>query len=113
MTMQVERPPALSLWTERLLRLVFGLGEAPMRVLQRLLGTRRLPWAFLTPNLVVFAIFTFLPIVIDVYYAMTGGAQLLPGDRPFVGAETFTDLVACPCSLEPTSCRRALSWSGA
>jgi hypothetical protein len=49
-----------------------------MALLQRLLGMRRLPWAFLAPNL---GVFTFLPIIIDVYYAVTGVAQLLPRDR--------------------------------
>jgi alpha-1,4-digalacturonate transport system permease protein len=112
MSIEVDRTPALSLWSERLMRLVFGLGETPMALLQRVLGTGRLPWAFLAPNLVVFAIFTFLPIVIDVYYAVTGGAQLLPRDRPFVGAENFGDLLVCENHLDPTSCRRDLFWFG-
>ena len=112
MTIQADRTPPLSLLSERLLRLVFGLGEVPMAMLQRLLGMRRLPWAFLAPNLVVFGIFTFLPIIINVYYAVTGGAQLLPRDRPFVGAENFSDLLVCQNYLDPTSCRRDLFWFG-
>ena len=82
MTTKDDRTPARSAAAERLLRLVFDLGEVPMALLQRLLGPRRLPWAFLTPNLIVFGIFTFLPIVIDFYYSGTGGTNLLPTDRP-------------------------------
>jgi len=111
-TTQAQSAPALSLGAERLLRIVFGFGEAPMALLQRLIGAQRLPWAFLAPNLVVFAIFTFLPIVIDIYYAVTGGAQLIPRERPFVGAENFTDLLSCEDFRDPTSCRRDLFWFG-
>jgi len=95
-----------------LIGLVFNLAERPMALAQRVLGPRRLPWVFLTPNLVVFGIFTFLPIAIDVYYSLTGGAQLLPADRPFVGAQNFRELFECESYLDPTSCRRDLFWFG-
>jgi alpha-1,4-digalacturonate transport system permease protein len=95
-----------------LLRFVFSFGEVPMALLQRLIGSRRLPWAFLAPNLVVSAIFTFLPIVINVYYAVTGGAQLIPRERPFIGAENFSQLLSCENFLDPTSCQRDLFWFG-
>lgn len=95
-----------------LIGLVFNLAERPMALAQRALGSRRLPWVFLTPNLVVFGIFTFLPIAIDVYYSLTGGAQLLPADRPFVGAQNFRELFECESFLDPTSCKRDLFWFG-
>ena len=79
---------------------------------QASLGTRRLPWLFLLPNLAAFAVFTFLPIVIDVYYAFTGGAQLLPGARPWVGTENFQQLFDCGDFLDPTTCNRDLFWRG-
>jgi alpha-1,4-digalacturonate transport system permease protein len=112
MTTQVHGTPTLTIVAERVLRLAFGIGEAPMALLQRLLGVRRVPWAFLAPNLVVFAVFTFLPILINIYYAVTGGAQLLPRERPFVGAENFADLLSCESFLDPTRCRRDLFWFG-
>jgi len=104
--------PRLALWPGRLLGLVLNLPERPMVLAQQALGTRRLPWIFLSPNLVVFGVFTFLPIVIDVYYAFTGGAQLLPRDRPFVGLENFRELLDCQNYFDPTSCRRDLFWYG-
>jgi alpha-1,4-digalacturonate transport system permease protein len=107
-----DRSHPLARWATRLLALVFNLVEPPMALAQATLGARRLPWLFLTPNLIVFGIFTFLPIVIDVYYALTGGAQLLPADRPLVGAENFRELFECRSYLEPESCRRDLFWYG-
>jgi hypothetical protein len=101
MTIWADRTPPLSLVSERLLRLVFGLGEAPMALLQRLLRMRRLPWAFLAPNLVVFAIFTFLPIIINVYYALA--AQLVPGRAHDIvelsAGDEGDDLAAIPCVM--------------
>ncbi|MBV8241596.1 MAG: sugar ABC transporter permease [Hyphomicrobiales bacterium] len=87
-----------------------NLPERPMRAAQARLTDGRLGWLFVTPNLFVFAVFTFLPIVIDFWYALTGGAQLLPEDRPYVGAENFSTLLTCQNYLDPTSCERDLFW---
>lgn len=71
---------------------------------------RSTPWLFLTPNLVIFGVFTFLPIVINFYYAFTGGVQLYPRDRPFVGFENLASLLDCGNYLEPETCKRDLFW---
>jgi len=84
--------------------------EWPMRGLQRLLGVPRIGWAFVAPNLIVLGLFTFLPIVIDFYYALTGGAQLYPTERPYVGLENFQTLFDCQNYLDPSSCRKDLFW---
>ena len=47
------------------------------------------------PNLLVFGLFTFLPIVINFVYAITGGVKLMPFDRPFTGMENFGILFEC------------------
>jgi alpha-1,4-digalacturonate transport system permease protein len=69
-------------------------------------------WLFVGPNLLVFALFTFLPITLDVYYALTGGTALLPGDRPYAGAENFSELLACGDHLDATTCTVDLFWFG-
>ena len=89
---------------------VLNLLEWPMHVLQRLLGVPRIGWAFVTPNLIVLGLFTFLPIVIDVHYAFTGGAQLAPSERPYVGAENFQTLFDCRNYLDPSTCNKDLFW---
>ncbi|HSU05784.1 MAG TPA: sugar ABC transporter permease, partial [Acetobacteraceae bacterium] len=72
-----------------------NLPERPMRWAQSRLRDGRLGWLFVAPNLAVFSLFTFLPIAIDVYYALTGGTDLLPSQRPFVGAQNLAQLLAC------------------
>lgn len=112
----LDRPAGLGALAGRLLGRLYGavmnLPERPMRAAQARLTGGRLGWLFVTPNLLVFAVFTFLPIVIDVWYALTGGAQLLPQDRPYAGVENFASLLACRNYLDPTSCERDLFWYG-
>jgi alpha-1,4-digalacturonate transport system permease protein len=71
---------------------------------------RSTPWFFLTPNLVIFGVFTFLPIAINFYYAFTGGVQLYPRDRPWVGFENLATLLDCGNYLDPSTCKRDLFW---
>ena len=68
------------------------------------------PWLFVGPNLVIFGTFTFLPIVINLYYAFTGGVELYPRDRPFVGFENLATLLDCGNYLEPSSCKKDIFW---
>ena len=42
--------------------------------------TKATPQFFLGPNLLIFGVFTFLPIAINLYYAFTGGVELYPRD---------------------------------
>lgn len=96
---------------------VMNLPERPMRLAQRLLDGGRaagsgIGWLFVGPNLAVFGLFSFLPIVVNVHYALTGGTQLLPWDRPFVGGENFATLLDCGSFLDPNSCARDLFWHG-
>ena len=84
--------------------------EVPMRALQRALGVPRIGWVFVAPNLVVLGLFTFLPIVIDFYYAFTGGAELYPSQRPFTGLENLQTLFDCDRYLDASSCRIDLFW---
>lgn len=46
-----------------------------MLALQRLLGINRLAWVFLAPNLILFGLFAFLPVILNVVYATTGQRQ--------------------------------------
>jgi alpha-1,4-digalacturonate transport system permease protein len=70
----------------------------------------RTPWFFLAPNLVIFGVFTFLPIAINLYYAFTGGVQLYPQDRPFVGMENIATLLDCGNYWDVSTCKKDLFW---
>jgi alpha-1,4-digalacturonate transport system permease protein len=86
------------------------LAERPMRLAQRLIGARRMAWVFLAPNLAIFGVFTFLPIAINFYYAFTGGVELYPAQRPWVGGENLATLFDCTNHFDPSTCRKDLFW---
>jgi len=88
-----------------------NLPERPMRWAQRRFGPR-FAWLFVGPNLLVFGLFTFLPILIDFWYAATGSTQLMPQARPWVGLGNLRALLACGNYLDPSSCQRDLFWHG-
>ncbi|MBU2994391.1 sugar ABC transporter permease [Octadecabacter sp. 1_MG-2023] len=84
--------------------------EVPMLALQRKIGINRLAWAFLLPNLVLFGLFAFLPVILNVFYAMTGGDNVLLADRPDVGMRNFAQLLDCSNHFDPNSCREDKFW---
>ena len=94
----------------RLLGPLMALVDAPMRALQRRLGIKGLAWVFLAPNLVLFGLFAFLPVGLNVVYALTGGANVLLADRPFVGGANFGQLAECGDYLDPNSCGEDKFW---
>jgi alpha-1,4-digalacturonate transport system permease protein len=84
--------------------------DAPMRAVQRVLGVPRIGWMFVAPNLAILGLFTFLPIVVNFYFAFTGGVQLYPSERPFTGLENLETLFDCESYLDPSTCRKDLFW---
>ncbi|MBK8021317.1 MAG: sugar ABC transporter permease [Chloroflexi bacterium] len=81
-----------------------------MHPLQNLLGVRRMAYIFILPNLLVFGIFILFPMLLNFYYAFTGGTELFPQDRPFVGMDNLNQLFTCEDFLQPNSCREDLFW---
>ena len=101
------------LWSSALLNIisaVMRVVEIPMLALQRKVGVNRLAWAFLLPNLILFGLFAFLPVILNVFYAMTGGDNVLLVDRPQVGARNFATLLDCQNYLDVNSCREDKFW---
>ena len=84
--------------------------ELPMKFIQDKLGLKNPAWLFLLPNLILFGLFAFLPILINVAYALTGSDEILLADRPFVGAQNFNALLDCETYTDPNSCRDDLFW---
>ena len=94
----------------RLLAIFFNLFEPLFKFAQRVLGHSRIGWMFVGPNLLVIAVFTFLPIVINVAYALTGGVNLMPAQRPYAGMENFSILLECRDYLDLQTCRKDVFW---
>jgi alpha-1,4-digalacturonate transport system permease protein len=94
----------------RLLGGFFNLFEPLFRLGQRWLGGSRIGWLFVGPNLLVISVFTFLPILVNLVYAVTGGVALLPTERPFTGAENFAILLECRDYTDLQTCRTDIFW---
>jgi len=94
----------------RLLGLFFNLFEPLFRLGQSLLGVSRIGWLFVAPNLIVFGLFTFLPILINFIYAGTGGVKLMPLERPYTGMENFGILFECRDYFDIQTCRKDVFW---
>jgi alpha-1,4-digalacturonate transport system permease protein len=90
--------------------LFFNLFEPLFRLGQRLLGVSRIGWLFVAPNLIVFGLFTFLPILINFIYAGTGGVKLMPLERPYTGMENFGILFECRDYFDIQTCRKDVFW---
>jgi alpha-1,4-digalacturonate transport system permease protein len=93
-----------------LLGVVFGLFDRPMTFIQKRFGLNRMAWVFLAPNLIIFGLFTFLPIGLNLIYATTGSDRILLAERPFVGLDNFSSLLNCGNYLDASSCERDLFW---
>ena len=102
---------------ELLGRAFFGLFGAIMNALdlimepmQRAIGVRNMAYIFVLPNLLIFAVFVLAPMLLNFYYAMTGGTALFPQDRPFVGLGNFQTLLDCGNFLDPNTSREDRFW---
>lgn len=102
--------PHLIAFLGRILAAVFNLFEWPLRAAQRYLGASKIAWVFVAPNLIIFGIFTFLPIFINLHYSLTGGVELLPQQRPWIGLDNFAILLECQNYLDIQSCRKDIFW---
>jgi alpha-1,4-digalacturonate transport system permease protein len=97
-------------FVSRVLAFFFNCFEPIFRLAQRVLGTSRIGWMFVGPNLVIFGLFTFLPILINFSYALTGGVNLMPLQRPYTGTENFEILLECGNYFDIQSCRKDVFW---
>ena len=107
--MSASRNPLLAA-TAAVAGAVLNLVDVPMRALQRALGVPRIGWMFVAPNLLILGLFTFLPIVINFYFAFSGGVELYPSQRPFTGLDNLETLFDCGNYLDPSTCRQDIFW---
>ncbi len=78
--------------------------------LQKKFGVNNMAYIFLLPNLLIFGIFVLFPMLLNIYYSFTGGANLFPSKRPFVGLTNFETLFSCTNFLDPNTCKQDLFW---
>jgi alpha-1,4-digalacturonate transport system permease protein len=69
-----------------------------------------MPYIFVLPNLLVFGIFILFPMLLNFFYAFTGGTQFFPAQRPWVGTANFEQLLTCENFLDPNTCYQDRFW---
>lgn len=65
----------------------------PIEATQRVAGVTGLPYLFLLPNFLVFGLYTFAPLFVNVGFSVTEGQSILFADRPFAGTDNFERLL--------------------
>ncbi len=78
--------------------------------IQQVVGLERMAYVFILPNLLIFGIFVLFPMVLNFYYAFTGGTRIFPVDRAFVGMENFGTLADCGNYFDPNTCAEDTFW---
>jgi ABC-type sugar transport system permease subunit len=78
--------------------------DGPFRAIQRHIGAHRMAYVFLVPNVLVFGVFSFWPMILNFWIAFTGGQSVLLAERPFVGLDNFRELLNCPSWTDPKTC---------
>ncbi len=65
----------------------------PIELTQRLTGTRSLPYLFLFPNILIFGLFTFLPLFMNFGFSVTDGESINFVSRDYSGSDNLARLV--------------------
>lgn len=89
---------------------ILGVVERILNPIQQRLGTDKMGYIFVLPNMLIFGIFVLFPMLLNFYYALTGGTELFPQDRSFVGMQNFNTLFTCENFFNPNSCQEDLFW---
>lgn len=84
--------------------LLGDLVDGPMRAIQRHVGAHRMAYVFILPNLLIFGLFSFWPMILNFWIAFTGGQSPIMAERPFVGLQNFQELLGCGSFLDPRTC---------
>lgn len=79
----------------------------PVEIAQYLFGRGGVPYAFLLPNLIIFGLFTFAPMILNFYVSFTSGASINLFERSFVGWDKYVELFDCASIFQPKSCSNA------
>ncbi len=66
----------------------------PLELTQRLAGATGLPYLFLLPNMLIFGMFTFAPMFINIGFAVSDGQSINFDQRVYSGSDNFQRLTS-------------------
>ena len=95
-----------------LFALIMNAIDLLMRPLQKIIGVRRMPYIFLLPNLIFFGLFVIIPLVVNIFFSLTGGTELYISNRDFSGLRHYQTLFDCQDYFNPNSCNEDYFWRG-
>jgi alpha-1,4-digalacturonate transport system permease protein len=84
--------------------------EPPFAAIQKRVGIKGMAYVFVAPNMIIFSVFVALPMILNIWYALTGSNRLMIGERPFVGLDNFSALLDCKDYLDVNSCKQDRFW---
>jgi alpha-1,4-digalacturonate transport system permease protein len=90
-----------------------SLPEILLTPLQRLIGTQRMGYVFVLPNLLIFGVFILLPMLLNFYFGFTTGQSMLPENRQWVGTQNLEQLLTCTDYANYRTCDVELFWRAA
>jgi ABC-type sugar transport system permease subunit len=88
-------------------RFAMDLLGFPVELAQALFGRGGVPYAFLLPNMLIFGLFTFAPMILNFWVSLTGGTSISLLNRPWVGSDNYAQIFDCASILDPNSCSNA------
>ncbi len=79
----------------------------PVELAQSMFGRAGVPYALLLPNMLIFGLFTFVPMILNFYVSLTTGSSISLFDRPWVGLDKYFEIFNCESIFEPKTCTNA------
>jgi ABC-type sugar transport system permease subunit len=83
---------------------LMDLAGFPVELAQATFGRGGVPYALLLPNMAIFGLFTFAPMILNFYVSGTGGASISLFDRPWIGWDNYARIFNCESIFRPSSC---------
>lgn len=80
--------------------------------IQKLIGTHRMAYFFILPNMLIFGIFVLLPMFLNFYIGFTSGQSIRLENREWVGTANLERLMDCENFTDPNTCREDYFWHG-
>ena len=79
----------------------------PVEIAQAWFGRAGVPYAMLMPNMLIFGLFTFVPMLLNFYVSMTDGSSITLFERPWVGLAKYAEIFNCETIFSPKTCTNA------
>ncbi|GAB4556004.1 MAG: sugar ABC transporter permease [Anaerolineae bacterium] len=88
-----------------IMAIVYGVDWIISRLIEPVIGSRRMPYFFVLPNMLIFVLFILTPVLLNFVFAFTGGSSTALSNRFGVGLANFERLFDCGDITNYLTCR--------